>query len=43
MHSRYRFFFDYGDAEQYRRQIEQVRRAFEDIVDENPKPGAPSD
>ena len=31
MHSRYRFFFDYGDAEHYRRQIEQVRRSFEDL------------
>lgn len=31
MHSRYRFFFDYGDAEHYRRQIEKVRRSFEDI------------
>ncbi|EDY18668.1 conserved hypothetical protein [Chthoniobacter flavus Ellin428] len=31
IHSRYRFFFDYGDAEHYRQQIEQVRRSFEDI------------
>lgn len=31
MHSRYRFFFDYGDAEHYRQQIEEVRRSFEDI------------
>lgn len=31
MHSRYRFFFDYGDAEHYRQQIETVRRSFEDI------------
>lgn len=31
MHGRYRFFFDYGDAEHYRRQIEVVRRSFEDI------------
>lgn len=31
MHSRYRHFFDYGDAEHYRRQIETVRRSFEDI------------
>lgn len=31
MHSRYRHFFDYGDAEHYRQQIEQVRRSFEDI------------
>jgi hypothetical protein len=30
-HSRYRFFFDYGDAEHYRQQIETVRRSFEDI------------
>lgn len=34
MHSRYRFFFDYGDAEHYRQQIEQVRRSFEDITSE---------
>lgn len=31
MHSRYRHFFDYGDAEHYRQQIETVRRSFEDI------------
>ena len=30
MHNRYRFFFDYGDAESYRQQIEKVRRSFED-------------
>lgn len=37
IHSRYRLFFDYGDAEHYRQQIEQVRRSFEDIerVDAN--------
>jgi len=39
MHSRYRFFFDYGDAEHYRQQIETVRRSFEDIVDSQPKSG----
>ena len=33
MHSRYRFFFDYGDAEHYRQKIEHVRRSFEDIRD----------
>jgi hypothetical protein len=32
MHSRYRHFFDYGDAESYRQQIETVRRSFEDIA-----------
>ncbi|MCE9611522.1 MAG: hypothetical protein K8R23_15095 [Chthoniobacter sp.] len=37
MHSRYRFFFDYGDAEHYRREIEKVRRSFEDIP-ANPAP-----
>lgn len=31
MHSRYRFFFDYGDAGAYRERLEQVRRSFEDI------------
>jgi len=33
-HSRYKFFFDYGDAEHYRQQIEQVRRSFVDITDD---------
>ena len=32
-HSRYRHFFDYGDAEEYRKRIEEVRRAFQDIND----------
>jgi hypothetical protein len=31
MHSRYPHFLDYGDAEEYRRRIEQVRRDFEDL------------
>jgi len=31
VHSRYQYFFDYGDAEGYRRQIEQVRRDFADL------------
>jgi hypothetical protein len=39
MHSRYKFFFDYGDAEHYRQQIEKVRRSFEDITEE-PAPAA---
>jgi hypothetical protein len=34
IHDRYRFFFDYGDAEHYRQQIEEVRRSFEDVADE---------
>jgi hypothetical protein len=38
MHSRYRFFFDYGDAEHYRREIEKVRRSFEDIKDNTEEP-----
>ena len=37
MHSRHRFFFDYGDAEQYRKYIEIVRRSFEDILDAEKK------
>ncbi len=32
MHSRYRNFFDYGDAEHYRQRIEEVRRKFEDVM-----------
>jgi hypothetical protein len=30
MHSRYQHFLDYGDAEKYRKRIEEVRRDFED-------------
>ncbi len=30
-HSRYKNFFDYGDAEHYRQRIEEVRRNFEDV------------
>lgn len=30
VHRRYRSFFDYGDAEGYRKRIEEVRRSFED-------------
>jgi hypothetical protein len=41
MHSRYRFFFDYGDAEHYRQQIEHVRRSFEDINDPEASTGTP--
>jgi len=35
MHSRYRHFFEYGDAEGYRSQIETVRRSFEDLGDKD--------
>jgi hypothetical protein len=31
MHSRYQHFLDYGDAEQYRKRIEEVRCDFEDL------------
>ena len=31
VHSRYPHFLDYGDAEEYRKRIEQVRRDFEDL------------
>lgn len=34
IHSRYRYFFDYGDGEDYRRKLEEVRRAFADIDDD---------
>jgi hypothetical protein len=32
MHSRYRNFFDYGDAEHYRQRIDEVCRKFEDVT-----------
>jgi ElaB/YqjD/DUF883 family membrane-anchored ribosome-binding protein len=41
MHSRYRFFFDFGDADHYRREIEKVRRSFEDIPADQPAPASP--
>lgn len=31
MHSRYKNFFDYGDAEHYRERIEEVRNSFKDV------------
>ncbi|WP_243313606.1 hypothetical protein [Fundidesulfovibrio agrisoli] len=31
VHSRYRFFFEYGDAKGYRERLEQVRRNFRDL------------
>lgn len=36
VHSRYQHFFDYGDAEDYRARIEQVRRDFKDIKPKQP-------
>jgi hypothetical protein len=38
-HSRYRFFFDYGDAEGYRTRLEEVRRNFADLREEEEKAG----
>lgn len=35
IHSRYRYFFDYGDGENYRQKLEEVRRAFADISEED--------
>ncbi len=31
VHSRYKNFFDYGDAEHYRAKIEELRRSFQDV------------
>jgi len=36
IHSRYQYFFDYGDAESYRTRIEQVRRDFKDLETKQP-------
>ena len=41
MHSRYPHFLDYGDAEEYRKRIEQVRRDFEDVKDKQPEAAPP--
>lgn len=35
IHSRYRYFFDYGDGENYRQKLEEVRKAFTDISDDD--------
>jgi hypothetical protein len=40
-HSRYSHFFDYGDAQQYSRNIETVRNDFVDVRSLTRKPGAP--
>lgn len=42
MHSRYRFFFDYGDAEHYRNEIEKVRRSFENTHEAPPSIPVPN-
>jgi hypothetical protein len=34
MHSRYGKFLEYGDAEGYRRQLEEIRRDFKDVENE---------
>lgn len=31
LHSRYRYFFEYGDARKFRQQIEKLRREFDDL------------
>lgn len=31
IHSRYKTFTDYGDAEGYRKRVEEIRRSFEDL------------
>ena len=33
-HSRYKYFFDYGDGEGYREKLEEVRRNFDDLKQE---------
>jgi hypothetical protein len=40
MHNRYPLFLDYGDAEAYRKRIEQVRRDFEDLKSRLPETDA---
>jgi hypothetical protein len=35
IHSRYKYFFDYGDAKRYRQEIETARRDFEDLKQNN--------
>ena len=35
IHSRYKYFFDYGDAENYRRRLQEVRSDFSDLEEES--------
>jgi hypothetical protein len=35
IHSRYKYFFDYGDGKRYHQEIETARRDYEDIKQEN--------
>ncbi len=35
IHSRYKYFFDYGDGKRYRQEIEAARRDFEDLKQKN--------
>jgi hypothetical protein len=35
IHSRYKYFFDYGDGKRYCQEIETVRREFEDLKQKN--------
>jgi hypothetical protein len=41
-HSRYRLFFDYGDAEHFREQLQTVCRSFEDVEAEGPEETPPA-
>lgn len=34
-HSRYKYFFDYGDGRGYREKLEEIRRQFDDLHQEN--------
>ncbi|MBI5426735.1 MAG: hypothetical protein HZA02_00480 [Nitrospinae bacterium] len=40
IHSRYKFFFEYGDAATYRKEIEKVRRSFDDLKKEENRENA---
>ena len=31
MHSRYRYFFEYGDAEGYQKGLDEVRKRFDEV------------
>ena len=34
IHSRYKFFFEYGDGEEYKKNLEEIRQKFHDLDQE---------
>jgi hypothetical protein len=39
VHSRYKKFVDYGDAEKFRQKFDDIRRSYQDVEAAGPAPG----